>query len=82
MWNPATIGATELIDPINGKLRAVKVTDMGMDTIIVRGEYVIARHIAIAGPKMNREVWYDPDWQIVHFRVEPSDESVVVAELR
>ena len=82
LWNPAIIGATQLIDPINGKLRSVLVTDMGKDTIIVRGEPVIARHIAITGTKMNRDVWYGPDGRIVYFRVQARDDSVVAAELR
>jgi hypothetical protein len=82
LWNPAIVGATQLIDPINGKLRAVLVTDMGKDTIIVHGESVVAHHIAITGNKMNRDVWYGPDGRVVYFRVQAGDGSVIAAELR
>ncbi|MFO1058300.1 MAG: DUF6134 family protein [Dongiaceae bacterium] len=82
LWNPATASQTRLIDPVDGKLRQVAITDHGNETITVRGEPVTARHITIVGKTWHREVWYGPDGSILHFEFTAKDDSLIVAELR
>jgi hypothetical protein len=81
LWNPATAQQSRLIDPVDGKLRLVSITDHGLESVTVQGRTMQARHISIAG-KMRREVWYGPDGRIVHFEFRTGDNSLIVAELR
>jgi hypothetical protein len=82
LWNPATASQTRLIDPVDGKLRQVAITDHGAETITVRGRPMTARHITVVGATWRREVWYGPDGSIVHFEFPAKDDSLIVAELR
>ena len=81
LWNPETARQSLLIDPVDGRLRRVSITDHGLETVMVQGKPVQARHISITG-KMRREVWYGPDNRIVHFEFRAGDDSLIVAELR
>lgn len=66
LWHPDTVNSTMLLDPIKGKLRKVRVTERGVETITVPLGTVQARHISIAGD-VEQEVWYGPDghiWQV------------------
>jgi hypothetical protein len=81
-WRPVTASTTQLIDPVSGKLRRVQVTDLGRQTIMVRGQSLTARHFSISGKKMNREIWYGPDGTVVHFEIRNPNDPVVVGELR
>jgi hypothetical protein len=82
LWNPATVSQTRLIDPVDGKLRQVAITDHGAETITVRGRPVNARHVTVIGKSWRREVWYGGDGSILHFEFTAKDDSLIVAELR
>jgi hypothetical protein len=81
LWNPETVRQSLLIDPVDGRLRRVSITDQGLETVTVQGKPMQARHISITG-KMRREVWYGPDNRIVRFQFRAGDDSLIVAELR
>jgi hypothetical protein len=81
LWNPATPSQTRLIDPVDGKLRQVAITDHGSETITVRGRPMTARHITVVGKSWFREVWYAPDGNIVRFQFPARDDSLIVCEL-
>jgi len=81
LWNPASLKATQLIDPTDGTLKQVQVIDRGSEQITVRGRPMAARHVSFIGG-IQREVWYGPDDRIVHIEYRGPDGSLVVTELR
>lgn len=81
LWNPASLKATQLIDPTDGTLKRVQVIDRGTEQITVRGRPMTARHVSFLGG-LQREVWYGPDDRIVHIEYRGPDGSLVVTELR
>jgi len=81
LWNPASLKATQLIDPTDGTLKKVQVIDRGIEQITVRGRPLAARHVSFVG-ELQREVWYGPDDRIVHIEYRGPDGSLVVTELR
>jgi len=81
LWNPASLGATRLIDPVDGKLKSVRVVDRGPEPIMVRGALAAARHVSFTG-EFAREVWYGADGRIVHIEYRGPDGSLVVTRLR
>src|SRR5260221_5767180 len=57
LWHPATLKATELIDPIDCKRNKVRVIDRGMEQITVQGRLVPAHHVSILEQRA-LDVWY------------------------
>jgi hypothetical protein len=80
LWSPDTIRQSRLIDPVNGKLRAVSVIDRGLETLEVRGRPLQAHHYSMTGA-LRREIWYGPDGHIVHLEFEAGDGSLISANL-
>jgi hypothetical protein len=81
LWHPATLTATELIDPIDGKSGKVRVTDRGMEQIIVQGKSMRAHHVSILQQR-SLEVWYAADGRILAMSYRAWDNSLIVTELR
>ena len=81
LWNPETARQSLLVDPVDGRLRRVTIVDLGLESVMVQGRPLQARHISITG-KLHREVWYGPDNRIVRFEFRAGDDSRIVAELR
>ena len=81
LWHPATLTATELIDPIDGQTSKVRVTDHGMEQIIVQGKAMQAHHVSILQQRP-LEVWYAADGRILAMSYRAWDDSLIVTELR
>ena len=80
LWNPASLKATQLIDPTDGIPKTVQVLDRGSEQITVRGRPMVARHVSFTG-KFAREVWYGPDGRIVYMEYRGPDGSLVITRL-
>jgi len=81
LWNPASLTATQLIDPVDGIPKKVEIFDRGLEKITVRGQPMLARHESFTGP-IQREVWYGPDDRIVYMEYRGPDGSLVTTRLR
>ena len=81
LWHPGTTTATQLFDPVKGKLRQVTVTDDGSEPVEVRGVRLEAHHFSIVGD-LRREVWYGPDDQVVKVQFPSKDGSWVTLVLQ
>jgi hypothetical protein len=80
LWNPASLKATQLIDPTDGAAKKVRIVDRGSEQITVRGRPIVARHVSFTG-EIPREVWYGPDDRIVYMEYHGPDGSLVVTQL-
>jgi hypothetical protein len=81
LWHPATLTATELIDPIDCTRNKVRVIDRGMEQITVHGRSVPAHHIAILEQRA-LDVWYEADGRILAMSYRAWDNSLIRTELR
>lgn len=74
LWNPALVGASHLLNTIDGHAMTVTVTDKGMDTVTVHGLPRPAHHYAVTGD-LQRELWYDGRGTLVRVRFAAKDSS-------
>jgi hypothetical protein len=81
LWHPATLTATELIDPIDGKRNQVRVVDRGMEQITVQGRSVPAHHVSILEQRA-LDVWYAAEGRILAMSYRAWDDSLIKTELR
>lgn len=63
-WNPAILRQPRLLNAQTGEYEAVKITELGDDSVMVRGVAVPAKRYRITGPKNPIDLWYsaDRDW--------------------
>jgi hypothetical protein len=76
LWNPAFIQNNDLMDSLVGKPLAIKVADMGEDTVTAWGKPVKAHHYSMTGD-LARELWYDQNGTLVHMTLIAQDGSGV-----
>ena len=81
LWHPATLTATELIDPIDCKRNKVRVVDRGMEQITVQGRLVPAHHVSIFEQRP-LDVWYAEEGRILAMSYRAWDDSLIKTELR
>jgi hypothetical protein len=81
LWHPATLTATELIDPFDCKRNKVSVSDRGMEQVTVRGQSMQAHHVSIMQQRP-LEVWYASDGHILTMSYHGWDGSLITTELR
>ncbi len=84
LWNIDVIHQTETFDPDTGKRLAMKVTDLGEETLTLHGEQHQTHHFKIADTlegEFARELWYDGD-ALVRTKIIGSDNSVIITDLR
>jgi hypothetical protein len=81
LWHPATLTATELIDPIDCQRNKVRVVDRGMEQITVQGRSVPAHHVAILEQRA-LDVWYAAEGRILAMSYRAWDDSLIKTELR
>jgi hypothetical protein len=81
LWHPDTIRQQQILDPIKGRMRKVKVTDRGVEPVKVEGRTVQARHYQMRGD-LERDFWYDRDGTVVKVEFPITDGSEVTLLLR
>jgi len=60
-WNPQMLEQKRLLNPQDGKYLDVEITQIGSDTIKVRGENVSAAHYRLKAEKFRIDLWYSAD---------------------
>lgn len=81
LWNPATVGQTQLLNTLDGHAMAVHVADLGSDTVNVGGTPRAAHHYAMAGD-LARELWYDASGTLIQVRFKAKDDSDITYVLK
>ena len=59
-WNPAMLRQTQLLNSQDGEYIAVKITEAGSDSIVVRGVQTPARRVELRSKKLSIDLWYSP----------------------
>jgi hypothetical protein len=75
-WNPALLGKSVALNPQDGAIVPVAVTDRGEDHVVVQGRAKRARHYVIR-TTFPHDVWYDDDRQLVKVELKASDGSTI-----
>jgi hypothetical protein len=81
LWNIALVGRKVILDPADGEMMAVAISDAGAETITVRGRDVVARHYVMTGD-FERDLWYDRDGVLMQVRFKGDDGSEIHYQLR
>lgn len=76
LWHRDTPKMRALLDPIDGRLKAVTGRDVGAETVTVAGLAVPARHIRLTG-ELRRDVWYDARCAIAKVTFPARDGSLI-----
>jgi len=79
-WQEPPLGEAEIIDCLRGKVRDVKVTDLGAETVGLPIGRVATHHLRVSG-ELQRELWYDADGILVAGEVKAKDGTTVRQEL-
>jgi len=75
-WNPALLGKTVALNPQDGAIVPVAVTDRGEDRLMVQGRAKRTHHYVIR-TTFPQDVWYDEDRQLVRVELKGSDGSTI-----
>lgn len=75
-WNPALLGKSVALNPQDGAIVPVAVTDRGEDHVVVQGRAKRTRHYVIR-TTFPQDVWYDDDRQLVKVELKASDGSTI-----
>lgn len=75
LWNADIVNASKVLNTIDGSTDAIKVSNMGQESIDTGSGAVKATHYALRGG-LNRDLWYDGA-QLVHVRLTADDGSTV-----
>jgi hypothetical protein len=84
LWRRDALDHGELFEPANGKRLAIKVEDLGDDTVKVGGIARRAHHYKLTAKgssAFDRELWFDGDI-LVRMKLAGSDGSTIVSDLR
>jgi hypothetical protein len=76
LWNDAILTQNAALDPLDGRIVAVKINDRGEDDLIVQGERTRARHYVIT-TGFSQDVWYDRKHQLVQVEMKGRDGSLI-----
>ena len=80
-WEKPKLGDTEVIDHERGKLRDIRVTDVGEETLKLPLGKVETRHYRVTG-ELKRDLWYDASGVLVAGQRQGPDGSTVRLELQ
>jgi Family of unknown function (DUF6134) len=77
LWNPEVVKRSQVLDPKDGEVVPITVTDQGVDDLAVDGRTVKARHYVLKG-KFQQDVWYDEKGRLVQSSLVAPDNSVIL----
>ena len=77
LWNPEVVKRSQVLDPKDGEVVPITVTDQGMDEVTIDGRTVKARHYVLKG-KFPQDVWYDEKGRLVQSSLVAPDGSVIL----
>ncbi len=81
LWRPIPVQPTWVLDPTDGKPTKISVTDLGMETITVRGKPAQARRLRWDGD-LKRNLWHDSTGMLVQVHVLGDDGSDIYYVLK
>lgn len=81
LWNLLTIRQPHIFDPAKGKLRAIEITDLGKEKVVIEGETRLLHHYRLKG-EFERELWYDETGLIFRASLAAKDGSIVMITRR
>ena len=77
LWNPEVVKRTQLLDPKDGEVVPLTVTDQGPEDLTIEGKPVKAHHYALKA-KFQQDVWYDGQGRLVQSSLVGPDGSVIL----
>ncbi|HXW24696.1 MAG TPA: DUF6134 family protein [Xanthobacteraceae bacterium] len=77
LWNPEMMKRTSVLDPQDGQVVAIEVTDVGAEELTLDAHTVKARHFSIKG-KFTQDVWYDEHGRLVQSSLVAPDNSIIL----
>lgn len=77
-WNPAMLQQTQLLNSQDGEYVAVKITDAGADSIVVRGVNTPARRYELRSAKLSIDLWYSEqqEWLALESKTERGQQLI------
>jgi hypothetical protein len=80
LWNAALLKQDTGLNPKDGSIVPIKVTDRGEEEVIVEGRPMRARHYVIT-TGFSQDVWYDDNHRLVKVELKARDGSVIRYQL-
>jgi hypothetical protein len=77
LWNPEMMKRTSVLDPQDGQVVPITVTDLGVEELTFDAHTVKARHYTVKG-KFSQDVWYDEHGRLVQSSLVAPDNSVIL----
>jgi hypothetical protein len=77
LWNPEMMKRTSVLDPQDGQVVPITVTDVGPEELTFDARTIKARHFTIKG-KFSQDVWYDERGRLVQSSLVAPDNSVIL----
>ena len=77
LWNHEVVKRTQVLDPKEGEVVPLTVTDQGVEDLTIDGRTVKARHYVLKG-KFPQDVWYDEKGRLVQSSLVAPDGSVIL----
>jgi len=77
LWNHEVVKRSQVLDPKDGEVVPITVTDQGAEDLTIDGKTVKARHYVLKG-KFPQDVWYDEKGRLVQSSLVAPDGSVIL----
>lgn len=77
LWNHEVVKRTQLLDPKDGEIVSLTVTDQGTEELSIDEHTVKAHHYVLKG-KFPQDVWYDDKGRLVQSSLVAPDGSVIL----
>ena len=79
LWNPELMRRNAALDPQDGQVEPISVTDDGTEDLSLDARTLKAHHYVIKG-RYSQDIWYDERGRLVHVKLIGSDGSVISYE--
>jgi hypothetical protein len=77
LWNHEVVKRSQVLDPKDGGVVPITVTDQGVEELTIDARTVKARHYVLKG-KFPQDVWYDEKGRLVQSSLVAPDGSVIL----
>ena len=77
LWNPEVVKRSQVLDPKDGEVVPITVTEQGLEDLTIDGRTIKARHYILKS-KFQQDVWYDEKGRLVQSSLVAPDNSVIL----
>jgi len=77
LWNPEVVKRSQVLDPKDGEIVPITVTEQGVEDLSIEGRTIKARHYILKS-KFQQDVWYDEKGRLVQSSLVAPDGSVIL----